>query len=116
MRCPVCGRPLIVKDGAKRKLRTRIVIFSNGRAFAKCQYCKSDVEVPVFIDEVADLMDQGGNAMERLLARLTQRGRGAGIHLIACTQKPLAASIGSVTRSNFPIRLVGSVTSPEDEK
>ncbi len=53
MRCPICGRPLIVKDGAKRKLRTRIVIFANGRAFAKCQYCKSDVEVPVFIDEVA---------------------------------------------------------------
>ena len=76
----------------------------------------SEPRVVVFFDEVADLMDQGGNAMERLLARLTQRGRGAGIHLIACTQKPLAASIGSVTRSNFPIRLVGSVTSPEDAK
>lgn len=70
----------------------------------------------VFIDEVADLMEQGGRAMDRLLTRLTQRGRSAGIHLIACTQKPLAAAIGSLTRSNFPVRLVGSVTSADDAR
>ena len=76
----------------------------------------SEPRVVVFIDEVADLMEQGGNAMGRLLTRLTQRGRSAGIHLIACTQKPLAASIGSLTRSNFPVRLVGSVTSADDAR
>ncbi len=72
--------------------------------------------VVVFIDELADLMEQGGNAMGRLLTRLTQRGRSAGLHIIACTQKPLAASIGSLTKSNFPVRLVGSVASPDDAK
>jgi S-DNA-T family DNA segregation ATPase FtsK/SpoIIIE len=76
----------------------------------------SEPRVVIFIDELADLIDQGGNAMNRLLTRLTQRGRGAGIHIIGCTQKPLAASIGSITRSNFPVRLVGSVTSPDDAK
>ena len=76
----------------------------------------SEPRVVIFIDEVADLLDQGGNAMSRLLTRLTQRGRSAGIHIIACTQKPLAASIGSITRSNFPVRLVGSVTSADDAK
>lgn len=76
----------------------------------------SEPRVVVFIDEVADLMDQGGNAMGRLLTRLTQRGRSAGIHIIASTQKPLAASIGSLTKSNFPVRLVGSVASPDDAK
>jgi S-DNA-T family DNA segregation ATPase FtsK/SpoIIIE len=70
----------------------------------------------IFIDEVADLMEQGGRAMDRLMTRLTQRGRSAGLHLIACTQKPLAAVIGSLTRSNFPVRLVGSVTSAEDAR
>jgi S-DNA-T family DNA segregation ATPase FtsK/SpoIIIE len=70
----------------------------------------------IFIDEVADLMEQGGKAMDRLLTRLTQRGRSAGIHLIACTQKPLAAVIGSLTRSNFPVRLVGSVASADDAR
>ena len=72
--------------------------------------------VVVFIDEVADLLEQGGNAVARLLTRLTQRGRSAGIHVVACTQKPLAASIGSLTKSNFPVRLVGSVASPDDAK
>ncbi|GIK42999.1 MAG: hypothetical protein BroJett011_68320 [Chloroflexota bacterium] len=72
--------------------------------------------VIIFIDEVADLMEQGGKAMDRLMTRLTQRGRSAGLHLIACTQKPLAATIGSLTRSNFPVRLVGSVASADDAK
>lgn len=72
--------------------------------------------VIIFIDEVADLMEQGGRAMDRLMTRLTQRGRSAGLHLIASTQKPLAAVIGSLTRSNFPVRLVGSVASADDAK
>ena len=76
----------------------------------------SEPRVIIFIDEVADLMDQGGKAMDRLMTRLTQRGRSAGLHIIACTQKPLAASIGSLTRSNFPVRLVGSVASSDDAK
>jgi S-DNA-T family DNA segregation ATPase FtsK/SpoIIIE len=70
----------------------------------------------IFIDEVADLMEQGGKAMDRLMTRLTQRGRSAGIHLVTCTQKPLAATIGSLTRSNFPVRLVGSVASADDAR
>jgi S-DNA-T family DNA segregation ATPase FtsK/SpoIIIE len=76
----------------------------------------SEPRLIIFIDEVADLMEQGGKAMDRLMTRLTQRGRSAGLHLIACTQKPLAATIGSLTRSNFPVRLVGSVASADDAR
>ena len=76
----------------------------------------SEPRVIIFIDELADLMEQGGKAMDRLMTRLTQRGRSAGLHLVACTQKPLVASIGSLTRSNFPVRLVGSVASADDAK
>jgi S-DNA-T family DNA segregation ATPase FtsK/SpoIIIE len=76
----------------------------------------SEPRVIIFIDEVADLMEQGGKAMDRLMTRLTQRGRSAGLHIVACTQKPLVASIGSLTRSNFPVRLVGSVASADDAK
>jgi S-DNA-T family DNA segregation ATPase FtsK/SpoIIIE len=72
--------------------------------------------IVIFIDELADLMEQGGRAMDRLMTRLAQRGRSAGLHLVACTQKPLAAAIGSLTRSNFPVRLVGSVASADDAK
>ena len=69
-----------------------------------------------FIDELADLLMLGGKEMEFLLTRLSQRGREAGVHLVACTQKPTAAVIGSLAKANFPVRLVGAVTSPEEAK
>jgi len=72
--------------------------------------------VVVFIDELADLVAVGGKPLEDAVTRLAQRGRGAGMHLVACTQKPTAAVIGSLVKSNFPVRLVGSVTCPEDAK
>ena len=65
---------------------------------------------------LADLMMMGGKEIERSLTRLLQRGRGAGIHIVACVQKPTVAIIGSLVKSNFPVRIVGSVASPEDAK
>jgi S-DNA-T family DNA segregation ATPase FtsK/SpoIIIE len=38
------------------------------------------------------------------------------VHLVACTQKPTVAVIGSLTKANFPARIVGSVTSPEEAR
>jgi S-DNA-T family DNA segregation ATPase FtsK/SpoIIIE len=76
----------------------------------------SEPRLVVVLDELADLVQVGGREMETALTRLTQRGREAGIHLVACTQKPTAAVIGGLVKSNFPVRLVGSVASPEDAK
>ena len=72
--------------------------------------------IVVFLDELADLLLTGGRQMEHALTRLSQRGRGAGLHLVACTQKPTAAAVGSLIKSNFPVRIVGKVTSPEDAR
>ena len=72
--------------------------------------------VVVVIDEMADLVLAGGRAVGRSIIRLTQRGRGAGVHVIGCTQKPTVDAIGSLVKSNFPVRLVGSVVSAEDAK
>jgi DNA segregation ATPase FtsK/SpoIIIE-like protein len=72
--------------------------------------------VVVVLDELADLVQVGGRAIEEPVRRLTQRGREAGLHLVACTQKPAASVIGGLVKSNFPVRLVGSVASPEDAK
>jgi S-DNA-T family DNA segregation ATPase FtsK/SpoIIIE len=77
---------------------------------------RSDPRLVVVLDEMADLVQVGGRKMEVLLTRLTQRGREAGIHLVACAQKPTAAVIGGLVKSNFPVRLVGSVACPEDAK
>lgn len=70
----------------------------------------------VAIDELADLITTGGKAVEKMLTRLAQRGREAGIHLIACTQKPTAAHIGSSMTANFPVRLVGTVASKDEAR
>jgi S-DNA-T family DNA segregation ATPase FtsK/SpoIIIE len=68
------------------------------------------------IDELADLLMVGGKRIQQALTRLTQRGREAGIHVIAATQKPTAAILGSLVKANFPVRLVGRVTSAEDAR
>jgi S-DNA-T family DNA segregation ATPase FtsK/SpoIIIE len=77
---------------------------------------RSEPRLVIVLDELADLMQVGGREMEATLTRLTQRGREAGLHLVACTQKPAAAVIGGLVKSNFPVRIVGSVASPEDAK
>ncbi|MEZ4677637.1 MAG: DNA translocase FtsK [Caldilineaceae bacterium] len=70
----------------------------------------------VAIDELADLLQTGGREVEALLTRLSQRGREAGIHLVACTQKPTAALIGAAMKANFPVRLVGAVASRDEAR
>ncbi|MEA3336037.1 MAG: DNA translocase FtsK [Chloroflexota bacterium] len=72
--------------------------------------------IVVAIDELADLLTTGGKEVETALLRLAQRGREAGIHLLCATQKPAASILSSLIKANFPVRLVGSVSSPEDAK
>jgi S-DNA-T family DNA segregation ATPase FtsK/SpoIIIE len=72
--------------------------------------------VVVVIDELADLLMTTGKDAQQALTRLAQRGREAGIHLVVCTQKPTSQVVGSLARANFPVRLVGQVTSPEEAK
>lgn len=80
---------------------------------------RNDLHEPrliVAIDELADLIAVNGMQVEKPITRLAQRGREAGIHLIACTQRPTAAMIGSAMKANFPVRLVGAVASKEEAR
>jgi DNA segregation ATPase FtsK/SpoIIIE, S-DNA-T family len=70
----------------------------------------------VAVDELADLIQTGGKEMEDRLTRIAQRGREAGIHLVACTQKPTASLIGGAMKANFPVRLVGAVASSDEAR
>jgi S-DNA-T family DNA segregation ATPase FtsK/SpoIIIE len=76
----------------------------------------SAVRVVVVIDELADLLMVGGKDIEWALTRLTQRGREAGIHIVAATQKPSAQVLGPLMKANFPVRLVGRVTCASDAR
>jgi S-DNA-T family DNA segregation ATPase FtsK/SpoIIIE len=68
----------------------------------------------VLIDELADLLMQGGSELETQLTRLVQRGRSARICIVGCTQKPTASVLGTLVKANFPVRLVGKVTSAQE--
>jgi S-DNA-T family DNA segregation ATPase FtsK/SpoIIIE len=72
--------------------------------------------VAIYVDELADLVQTGGSVVVDLLTRIAQRGREAGFHLIACTQKPSAKVVGSLLKANLPLRLVGRVVSAEDAR
>jgi S-DNA-T family DNA segregation ATPase FtsK/SpoIIIE len=72
--------------------------------------------IVVAIDELADLMQVGGKPVEEAITRIAQRGREAGIHLVACTQKPTAGLIGGAVKANFPVRLVGLVAGSDEAR
>jgi len=72
--------------------------------------------IVILIDELADLVMQGEAPFTDALTRLVQRGRQAGVHVIAATQHPSSAILSSVMRANFPLRLVGRVVSADDAR
>lgn len=72
--------------------------------------------IVVVVDELTDLMVSAGKNVEPALTRLAQRGREAGLHLVAGAQKPASAVLGSMLKANFPARLVGRVGSVEDAR
>ena len=72
--------------------------------------------IVVAIDELAEVLLTGDHSVAEALTRLTQRGREAGIHVIAATQKPTSALLGPLMKANFPVRLVGSVASADDAR
>jgi S-DNA-T family DNA segregation ATPase FtsK/SpoIIIE len=76
----------------------------------------SEPHIVIAVDELYDLLTTGGKEVEVALVRIAQRGREAGLHLIAGVQKPSAAAIGGMLKANFPVRLVGRVGSTEDAR
>ncbi len=76
----------------------------------------TDPRVIVAIDELADLVQTGGPTIIESIARLVQRGREAGIHVVGATQKPSSSIIGPLVKANFPVRLVGRVVSADDAR
>jgi len=70
----------------------------------------------VVIDELADVVATAGSEAQEALARLVGRGRGVGLHVVAATQKPTVAAVGSLVQANFPTRIVGRVASAADAR
>lgn len=72
--------------------------------------------IVIVIDELADLMLSVGKEIEDLIARLAQKARAAGIHLIVATQRPSVDVITGLIKANFPARLSFRVSSRVDSR
>lgn len=72
--------------------------------------------IVVFIDELADLMMVVGKKIEELIARLAQKARASGIHLILATQRPSVDVITGLIKANIPTRTAFQVSSKVDSR
>jgi len=72
--------------------------------------------IVIFIDEFADMMMIVGKKVEELIARLAQKARAAGIHLILATQRPSVDVITGLIKANIPTRIAFQVSSKIDSR
>ena len=104
---PIVSRP----DQAVRALAEMVALMET-----RDRSRVTEPRIVIVLDELADLVQTGGQSVLDSLGCLVQRGYEAGLHVIAATQKPLSSVLDPLIRANFPVRLVGRVASSDDAR
>jgi S-DNA-T family DNA segregation ATPase FtsK/SpoIIIE len=121
---PVIVEPPKVINALKwvvSEMERRYKLFQDDGARNIVEYNRSHKkdELPylvVIVDELADLMQVAGKAVESAITRIAQLARATGIHLIIATQRPSVNVITGVIKANFPSRIAFSVASQVDSR
>ena len=112
-------------DVAVEEMEHRFTLLREARVKKISDYNKKVVEgklpyIVFIVDEFADLMMMGSRAdhkeVESKIARIAQKARAAGIHMILATQKPLATIVTSLIKANMPTRVSFNVASMIDSR
>jgi S-DNA-T family DNA segregation ATPase FtsK/SpoIIIE len=105
-----------IKDAEKAGERIPDPMALPGDAEAGAPSLTTMPHIVVVIDELADLMMVVGKKVEELIARLAQKARAAGIHLILATQRPSVDVITGLIKANIPTRIAFQVSSKIDSR
>ena len=107
---------------AVQEMETRTENFARARVRSLAPYNEKVLpkdrypNIVVVVDELADLMYTAGKEVEGLIARLAQKSRAAGIHLILATQRPSVDVITGLIKANVPARVAFAVPSQTDSR
>lgn len=108
-------------SGYNQKIREAIkqetpVINPLSRPEDEPEYLEELPLIVVVIDELADLMMVAGKKVEQLIARLAQKARASGVHLLLATQRPSVDVITGLIKANIPTRIAFQVSSKIDSR
>lgn len=103
-----------IKDPIKAKAAADL--FDGADPEAHLENMKTLPHIVIVIDELADMMMVVGKKVEELIARIAQKARAAGIHLIVATQRPSVDVITGLIKANIPSRLAFQVASRIDSR